>query len=450
MHSTPHRRVLDELCAESSPEHVNLSGRYEPGVLLSSWADVRAALEGDGCVLFDRYFEGILVPRLRTFEPQVVGLSLPFDWMLLPAMHLVRHLRSSIQHAHIVVGGPAVTRLWSEGESGFFNLIGAQWAAVGPGELALADLVENVAAGAPPKSGRAREAPHPISSGQAPNTVSQNRRRLHSGPRTRLLGHGPAAIPASRAASARARVRRLFLRSVPILLAQREDGRATYRERAPGDVAAVMRSLAHRIGSRQFVLAGDNFTHSFLKQVSRELAAQDMTWSCEVSFKSQLAGQLSVEDCAANFPRWVPGRPQRTRVRLRPYRRLMGCSTAQDAYDQTILRLASAGIVPLTTLIVGFPGETLRDLAATIAYVQTHRNACVFAMSRFQVVAGTPLERQLQRGTGRILPRRSVLDGGALTRVPTRSLPRTRKSCWSANYPGCLDLLRSLYAAFPS
>jgi len=405
-------RALNEICQPWAPERVHLSGRYDPPGDYPSWAAVTQSLDKTKQSIFDRYFRHELIPQLRRFRAQIIGLSVPFDWMLWPAMRLIRWLRRSCPDVQIIVGGHAIHRLWHEANRDFFDVAGAHWAAVGDGERALGDLIEYISRGVEPpaegplirlsprhpRSDPPVKAPQFFTSGAAPDFSDLDLRRY-------LRPQPILPVPASEGC---------FYGQCRFCSRQRSDQAIPYVERSPADVADIMRQLARRTGARQFILTGDIFTHRFLLSLARALESEqdDIQWFCEASFKSSMAGKLSLEDCRLLHRggcRLILNGLESGSARIRG---MMGCPVREEAYDHTLSCLTTAGVVPYITLVFGYPGETAEDLMETIRYVKKHLDRAVFATSRFEVVPGTPLSEELRGREGAIFRPRGALQGG--------------------------------------
>ena len=172
-----------QLCEPFSPERVDIIGRYHPPVDFHTWADAgRYAQDFEHEELFDRYFERALLPALRLFQPDVIGLSLPFDWMLYPAMRLLGWLDAALPESATVIGGHAVNRLWNEGQVGFFENLPTGWVAITDGEAALASLLDphaGLSRGSPRSSGTANPAAaRPSTTAASPGFTARCRRHL--------------------------------------------------------------------------------------------------------------------------------------------------------------------------------------------------------------------------------------------------------------------------------
>ena len=402
--------ALEKVCAPWLPERVELSGRYFPAAPLENWEVVRELLDLDRPSLFDHYYANVLIPRLQRFDPQVIGLSVPFDWMLLPTLRLARWLAARFSQVEIVVGGHAITRLWHERQAEFFDLLDAKWAAVGDGQVALEQLIRFLDDCTPPPPG---------------------------GPLVRLPV-GELTVPATTAEPGFLSGKIVpdfsdlclqnYLRPTPILSVpasdgcffgaclfcsrQRSDQSVAYIERPPEHVADLMRGLAARYGARQFILAEDIVSHRFMLGLARSLVDTELTWFCEASFKGKMVRRLSADDYTLlhdGGSRLILNGLESASERMRD---MMGCSVDLDDYDQNMRRLVDSGIVPYVTMIFGYPGETAADVWESIRYMRRHAVHAVFATSRFWVVPGTPLARELQSRPDASCLRRSVLDGG--------------------------------------
>lgn len=405
------REALEELCAPWSPERVEISGRYHPPTSFATWAELREAVQPSRPSMFDDYYAHTLVPRLVKFRPDIIALSVPFDWMLFPTLRLATVLRQHLGHAQVVVGGHAITRVWHERNAEFFDLLQAQWLAGPDGEGALDHLVQHVVGGRePPDDGPlqrvpARSAPARRRSGDLPEFLSTPLAPDYSDiPLSSYLRPRPILpVPASDGC---------FFGTCRFCSRQRTDQSVPFVERSAAQVAAIMRELAERHGASQFVLAEDIVSHRFMLGLARHLEGTGLTWFCEATFKASMARRLTGEDCDLLFRggcRVVLNGLESGSARVR---RAMGCPVDIDEYERNLTRLAAAGIVPYVTMIFGYPGETVDELRESIAVMKRHVHHAVFASSRFWVVPGTSLAAELSDRPGTTCVRRGVLDGG--------------------------------------
>ena len=398
--------ALENMCASWLPERVELSGRYFPPVPLENWEVVGELLDLDRPSLFDHYYANVLIPRLQRFDPQVIGLSVPFDWMLLPTLRLARWLTVRFPEVEIVVGGHAISRLWHERQAEFFELLDAKWVAVGDGQIALEQLMRFLDDRTlPPRGGPLVRLPVdelivPVATaepGFLTGTIVPDFSDLCLSNYLRPTPILP--VPASDGC---------FFGGCLFCSRQRSDQSVAYVERSPEHVADLMRALAARYGSRQFILAEDIVSHRFMLGLARSLVDTELTWFCEASFKGKMVRRLSADDYALLHDggcRLILNGLESASARMRD---LMGCSVDLDDYDENMHRLVDSGIVPYVTMIFGYPGETAADVSESINYMRRHVVRAVFATSRFWIVPGTPLARDLQSRPDAACIRRSV------------------------------------------
>jgi radical SAM superfamily enzyme YgiQ (UPF0313 family) len=403
-------RVFASICAPWLPERVNLDGRYYPPRVFQTWDDAAAAAADLTLPrLFDRYYVETLLPSLREFAPDVVGLSIPFDWMLFPALRLAHWMSACHTASHVIIGGHAINRLWNERASELFHAFPADWAGVTDGESALGSLLDLVADGALPpddgplvrlptsSTGRAMTAHDNTYSGRTVPDFSQF-------PLSRYLRPEPILpVPASDGC---------FFGRCRFCSRQRSDQSVAYVERSPREVATVMRSLANRYGSRHFILAEDIVSHKFMVRLSEQLANEGLDWFCEASFKAGMVSRLSTADCVtlrAGGCRLILNGLESASAKVRD---AMHCPVDLKAYDRNLDQLVAAGIVPYITMIFGYPGESRHDLQESIAYIRRHLHHAVFSTSHFWIVPGTPLSRELAARSSALIQREGVLAGG--------------------------------------
>ncbi|TAJ69799.1 MAG: radical SAM protein [Phenylobacterium sp.] len=402
--------ALQALTARWAPETVQLSGEYVPPDRFENWDEVRRSLERPTERMFDGYVRRELIPKLRSFHPQIVGLSVPFDWMLWPTLRLLRFLRRSCPDVVTIVGGPAIQRLWNEGQAEFFDILDADWAAIGDGERALIDLVGWVCRGEEPQDPalvrlppEAAPKPRPQPAGFYDRGVVPDYSDLDLAAYLRPEPILP--IPASEGC---------YYGRCRFCSRQRRDQAVTFVETPGRQVAEAMRRLQRQLGVTQFVLTGDILTRRFLLGVANDLSMDNapLNWFCEASFKASMAGRLTEADCERLYAggcRLILNGLESGSARIRE---LMDCQVNEAMFRRTLRRLSDAGVVPYVTIVFGYPGETAEDLMATAEFIRTHQETCVFATSRFEIVPGTPLADQLQQDPRVRCTPRSVLEGG--------------------------------------
>lgn len=404
------RQALTRICSPWFPERVELSGRYFPPSDYADWSILENALDLAKPGLFDRYFREVLLPMLQRFSPDIVGLSVPFDWMILPAMRLSRLLRNSLPGKCTIAGGHAIKRLWQAEEMDFFRLLDLDWVAVRDGESAFTTLIQQ----------KLHEANSIATNSLIKLPVSEKAYTVPSAPPVTLVD---GVLPDFSGIQLSRYLRPETVIAIPgsfgcfygrcrFCSRQRSDQSTLFYERDARDVAEAMRQVSVETGCRQFILGGDIFTHRFLLSLASILANERLTWGCLSSFKWSLAGKLSLEQCRALYRggcRVILNGLESGSARMRE---LMGCPVRQEDYDQTLMNLAYAGIIPVVTLLIGYPGESRDDLANTVDYVLAHSTQVAFYMSRFEIVSGTPLSLELRKRPNSQCCRRSVLDSG--------------------------------------
>jgi hypothetical protein len=124
--------ALSAITSKFHPETVGLDGQHSPGQTLATWPAVQSAADSpDRASFFDEYFDSDLLPWLRDFSPDFIGMSVPFDWMIFPTVRLCARIRTALPEVPTIVGGHAIRRLWYEKEHGFFESLQATWACEG-------------------------------------------------------------------------------------------------------------------------------------------------------------------------------------------------------------------------------------------------------------------------------------------------------------------------------
>ncbi|WP_432842740.1 B12-binding domain-containing radical SAM protein [Dactylosporangium sp. CA-092794] len=102
---------------------------------------------------FQRYYDEILLPRLRRSNPGVVGINITYQWQLPFALWLIRIIRRALPDAFLVAGGTEVSDVYKHTRPArlLFELFDDLDAVVvGEGETAYADLLDGLDAGTLP------------------------------------------------------------------------------------------------------------------------------------------------------------------------------------------------------------------------------------------------------------------------------------------------------------
>jgi radical SAM superfamily enzyme YgiQ (UPF0313 family) len=389
--------TLKIICEAWSPERVKIDGKYIAPKKYSDWNDVAEALEKNLAGLFDRYIDFYLIPKLKNFRPQIIGLSIPYIWMLFPAMRLIKKLRDVSKDTTIVIGGHVVRRLWLEKQVKFFKIVGAHWAALKFGEYALDALIAYLK-GKNPNFEKVSLVKLPVN----------NCNDIYLSPKER-----PPYLSGGIIADFSDLDLNLYLRVSPLIPIPVSEGcfygkckfctrnvvqNIHYYEKSPQEIAKQMKNIANKTKTKEFILAGDNISTHFLLGLAKCLSLNKncFKWYCETSFKSQFAGILSLKDCQLLHKggcRVILNGLESGSERIRS---LMNCPVNIKKYDKTIHNLVTAGIIPFVTLIVGYPGETYNDLKQTINYVKRNLNIAVFSFSHFCLEVGTPIEKEFE------------------------------------------------------
>lgn len=104
-------RHLDTLlgCHGSAGERVTL-GDYERSALSPYIpADLAALAAGTASTLFHGYFHEVLLPRVVTLQPRLVAISINYRGQVLPAFELAGLLRRALPQVRLVAGGGMVS-----------------------------------------------------------------------------------------------------------------------------------------------------------------------------------------------------------------------------------------------------------------------------------------------------------------------------------------------------
>jgi hypothetical protein len=163
--------------------------------------------------------------------------------------------------------------------------------------------------------------------------------------------------------------------------------------------------LSRSLGVRHFALVDEMIHPRRLASLSRALIAlgADIRWSAyarpEQGFTPELLGLAAQAGCRLLL--WgLESASQRVLE-------LMGKGTRIDEVSAVLRHAHAAGIANLVFVMFGFPGETLAEMEATLAFLDAHAEAlAAVSKSRFLLLEGAPMLAEPARfGLTRVTPR---------------------------------------------
>jgi hypothetical protein len=178
---------------------------------------------------------------------------------------------------------------------------------------------------------------------------------------------------------------------------------AGYRAR-PTEVAAREIERAHQaLGSEFFRFRDDLLTPAQFLELSRALAPLPFRprWSARARFENGFSREVLAAAASAGLEElWLGLESAVPRVR-----NLMVKGVAQGVVERILGDAAEVGIRVRALCMLGYPGETLEEARATLAFVaQQMPRLSTVAVTPFQLMRNTPLGREPERFGLRLRP----------------------------------------------
>lgn len=330
-------------CYGDGGERLTLGDYEHPRLSPFVPADLATMAAGREQTLFADYFENDLLPRIVAAQPIVVAISINYLPQVLPAFELAGLVRRALPTTRLIAGGGMVTtwraRLRAGVELPLFDHL-----VCGPGEGVLADLVRNgggetlldgvEVAFAPDYSDFPLAdylSPQPVLPFSASRGCYWNRCRFC--PEAAAPTHPYAAAPAA-------------------------------------DLPDRLLELAARYGVKDFHLTDNAIPLPALRALaarSEELAA--LRWHGFVRFERPLLDPVLVDGLARSGCSLLQlGLESGAQGILDA----MAKGTRLDEAAQILANLRRAGIATYVYVMVGMPGETTDDVAATRSFLLAH------------------------------------------------------------------------------
>jgi anaerobic magnesium-protoporphyrin IX monomethyl ester cyclase len=169
-----------------------------------------------------------------------------------------------------------------------------------------------------------------------------------------------------------------------------------HRRRAPAEVVRHMGALEARHGAKRFFFADDSCSPEMLDALSRQLLSERRSyrWYClarpEQGFTAELCGRLARAGCR-HVLTGVESGSQRILD-------LMEKGTAAAAIPEVLASFHAAGIPVTAFAFAGFPGETLGEIAQTVALLDGIRDqTALIVFGRFLLQHETRIAREPNR-----------------------------------------------------
>lgn len=365
-------------------------GHYSTG-RASDWKDICAASTCEETNPFIDLFRRVVVPSVIEERPMMVGISITYEFQLIPGLTLARLIKETAA-TYVVIGGAIIQRLKSflHGEAQAFRY--ADSFVIGEGETAIASLASALRAGRVPAS--------------APNTIMSDA----SG----LAVEGPRVVE---------RVRQLpmpdfdglrldrYLSPEPVLLVSTTRG-CYYGKCAfcdvstnTGDVcrmptkdrlADTVRTMNRRHGIRRFMFCDDAMPPSHMTLIAKLVQEEmpDVTWQAEARFERALTHPFLEQIWRGGCRQLIFGLESRSARVLR----LMSKNNDPELDHATIRACRAVGIAVNAQTFIGFPGETDAEARLTVDYLLQQRDYIAsFGFTTFSLFPNTPVHRNPER-----------------------------------------------------
>jgi hypothetical protein len=379
--------ALRVISATHYPLHLDFTA-YRTPFGLTTMEEVERASR-PGADPFDDYVMGTLIPRLRDAKVDVVGLSVCFPGQLQPAYAFALKIKRELPHVHVTCGGPGITQM-------LIRLAGQRLArALGPfdsacvfeGEHTLLALV------------RALEAKTPLR--ECPNVVVRDKLM---GARW-LAGHGmedlkilpPPDFDGLPLATYLAP--RLVLPYDPTRgcywgkctfchYGLAEVGTAAYRERDVAAIAAHLRALSEKHGTRYFYLSQDSVAPKTIVKLSQAIvdAGLEIRWATDLKPEKYLTKERAETLRKAGAVACALGVESGSDRVLK----LIDKGPPVAVVSTVVDHLAGAGIAAEAMCFTDFPTESHDEALATLDFLDERSDRlAVYIVGEFGLTHGS-------------------------------------------------------------
>ncbi len=409
----------------------SFSMRYPFG---SSKAIAAAALDEEENPFLE-YYREVSIPRLKSANPAVVGLSVSSVNQSIGAFTLGRLIKEQMPGTLVVVGGNTFNRFTGQLLE---NALLYRWVdgyVVGEGETALLRLAEAMAGDRNleqvPNLFWRSDWQEPASELPAPGMIRENP-RAEAEDMSALPMPDFEGMPLDR-----------YLSPLPVLPLETSRGcpwarcafcshfklGESFRYRKPDVVLEDIRVLKEKYGTSHIVLVDNSIPVRSLREISRGLIDRELeiNWTCYTrytkSFTPEFCDQLARSGCRSI---WFGLESASQRVLER-----MDKGTTVEVTKQVTHNCLDAGIAVDLFCMVGFPTETADEALETLAFILEIKEKivefnCLYALEPFALdscskVGTTPEEY------------------GVIIGDPESDLPGPKHD--STEWPGDLDML---------
>lgn len=379
---------------------------YVPlGILyISAWLEKN----GYDNEVFDSTFSSFnkLSTYLTLTRPDVIGIYTNLMTKL-NVLRIIRFVKSTfdLRHTRIVLGGPEVRNHIDK-----FLEHGADVIVLGEGEQTMLELVQHLEAG------------RPIGEVAGIAYAGKNGETIHTPERTKLKDLDELPLPnrtkvdlqlyfdAWKQKHGTSAVSINTMRGCPYSCkwCSRAVYGQSYRRRSPKHVADEIEWIKKNYEVDTIWFVDDVFTvsHKWLKEFKDEMTSRNLVMPYECITRSDRMSEEVIQDLKASgcFRVWIGAESGSQKV-INLMDRRVDVNNVRD-----MIRLAqNHGIQAGTFIMVGYPGETEKDIYETVHHLKTS-DPDVFTITVAYPIKGTPLYQEVENNFIKDLPWESTTD----------------------------------------
>jgi radical SAM superfamily enzyme YgiQ (UPF0313 family) len=316
---------------------------------------------------FRDFFTQILIPRILSTDPDVVGISVTATTQLIPTITLATLIKEEAPHVHITLGGNTLSRFADEPHlfTKLFDIIDS--IVLFDGEPALDVLLEHL------ESGHSLE--------DVPNLVTCHEGRVRRSPITLFADINGLPTPSFAGLD----LEQYFFPEpvLPVLT-----GRGCYWHRCafcthtigygkafrPRTVGHVMKDLAdytENLGVKLYYFCDECIEPAWLETLCNRLIEEDLQvrWMMEARLEQEFTPELCRKLYQAGCRMLAFGLESGCQRVLD----LMNKGTKKEYISQTLQNSSDAGIWNHVCIIVGFPTETCDEARETLEFLKENK-----------------------------------------------------------------------------
>lgn len=383
------KRIFHMACELLSAPYANLSfGKYSYSNLpYDTFEQIEHAITPDQDDVLKTYFQTVTIPSLLAYEPDVIGLSVPYFSQLLPAFLLARLIKDVAPRVHITMGGTVPT--WGkhilEADTRF-----GQWVdsiAIGEADQTILELLEAC------EDKRTFDTVHNFLIYQN-NAVMYNYDPTHKIDLNWLPTPDFASLPLDRYFAPKRIICMVPTRGCYYNLCTFCNYAfiklAPYRIRDPKLVAQDVLTIQKQVGEDVFCFESDVMLPHYLHLLSKALLNHEIKikWHAVARFEKGMHNDLFEEMNRAGCVRLYMGMESVNPRILK----LMDKGTTRERIEAILDGCDRAGIAVEAGVFGKFPSETPEEADETYQFVKTHRDKLARCdVGEFRLLRGTPI-----------------------------------------------------------